>query len=424
MKRRVVITGIGVVAPCGIGKEEFWEKLLQGKSSVRSDAEMEALGVRSTVLARNDEFRASDWFGAIEDRWLCEEDRFVQFGVLAGRLAMKDAGLEHPVNDGEDAGIISATAIGGTPTVSAAWEKLTERGTRPLKYAPLGAAVHHATASNFPGSVIMREYGLKGPCAALSTGCTAGLDALGMCFDHVQSGDAKIMVAGASEAPLAKISYATLDIIGALSVAEGPPATRSRPFDATRAGFVLGEGAAMLVLEDLEHATQRGATIYAEVLSYSSVSNAFHMSDLPSDGSPMLRVIRDAIEGARIDPKTVDYINAHGSSTPQNDIFETNAYKEIFGVHAYKIPISSTKSMIGHSLSSASLMGVIAAMGAMTLSKIHPTINLDHPDPRCDLDYVPGEARSASVRTTLVTASGFGGIHSAAVFRAVGGGHV
>jgi len=422
--KRVVITGIGVVAPCGVGRNEFWAQLLQGKSYVRRDDEMVELGIKSSVLARNDSFRPETWFAEAHDRWLLDEDRFVQFGVLAGRQAMQDARLLPPIADPEDAGIISATAIGGTPTVSATWEKLTQLGKVPLEYRPCGPALHHAASSNFPGSVIMREFGLEGPCAALSTGCTAGLDAIGLAFDHIRSGDASVMVAGASEAPLAKISYATLDAIGALSVAEGEPQTRSRPFDATRAGFVLGEGAAFLVLEELEHARRRGVSIYCEVLSFASVSNAFHMSDLPAEGQPMTKVIRSAIDGAAIDPRTVDYINAHGSSTAQNDIFETNAYKQIFGAHAYRIPISSTKSMIGHSLSSASVMGAVAAIGAIKLRMVHPTINLNHPDPACDLDYVPGVARSAQVDTTLITASGFGGIHSAAVFRKLGESYV
>jgi minimal PKS ketosynthase (KS/KS alpha) len=421
--RRVVVTGIGVVAPCGIGANEFWRNLLAGRSFVRADAEMKSLGIKSCVLARNDAFEPREWFSKKADTWLLEEDRFVQFGVLAGRMAMQHAGFAGTVADAEDAGIITATAIGGTPTVSSAWEALTSRGAHTLRYEARGAALHHATASNFPGSVIMREYGMKGPCAALSTGCTAGLDAVGLAFDHIQSGDATLMVAGASEAPLAKISYATLDAIGALSVAEGEASTRSRPFDGKRAGFVLGEGAAMLVLEDFDRARRRGASIYAEVVSFGSVSNAFHMSDLPAAGQPMVRVIREALGRGSVDPASIDYINAHGSSTPQNDVFETNAYKEIFGQRAYEIPISSTKSMIGHSLSSASVMGAIAAIGAIKLSMIHPTINLKTADPLCDLDYVANTARSASVGSALVTASGFGGIHSAAIFRNLGETH-
>jgi 3-oxoacyl-(acyl-carrier-protein) synthase len=412
--KRVVVTGLGVVAPCGIGKNEFWSNLLKGKSFVREDREMKELGIKSTVLARHDGFAPAEWFTSPEDIWLLEEDRFVQFGVLAGRQAMLDAGLM-PLSEPERAGVISATAIGGTPTVSSTWERLTKRGTEELRYERCGSPLHHATASNFPGSVLMREFGMGGPCAALSTGCTAGLDALGLSFEHIQNGDASVMLAGASEAPLAKISYATLDAIGALSTAEGEPSTRSRPFDATRAGFVLGEGAAFLVLEELEHARARGANIACEILSFASVSNAFHMSDLPAEGQPMTKVIRRALAEAEIDLARIGYINAHGSSTPQNDIFETNAYKEIFGPRAYQIPVSSTKSMIGHSLSSASLMGVIAAIGAMKLSMIHPTVHLRSPDPRCDLDYVVDGPRNAKVDASLITASGFGGIHSATV---------
>jgi minimal PKS ketosynthase (KS/KS alpha) len=411
----VVVTGIGIVAPNGIGKESFWRSAAEGKSYVEREPEMEAIGTNSTVVSRIHGFEPERFFPG--DRAMAEEDRFVQYGVAAGILAVEDASLDGGVEAPEEVGCISSTAIGGTPTVAATWERLTDKGSSAFRWEAAGPAFAHATCSNYPGSLLMRKYGFEGICAALSTGCTAGIDALGLSYDVVASGDATAMVAGAAEAPLANISYATLDVIGSLSVAEGPPESASRPFDAKRAGFVLGEGAAAVVVEEREHALERGAHVYAEVLAYASVGNAFHMSDLPADGVPMAHVIDLVLRSAHVEPREIAYINAHGSSTPQNDVFETNAYKQIFGADAYRIPISSTKSLIGHSLSSASLMGVAAALGAIEQSIIHPTANLEFPDPDCDLDYVPGRCRRVEVDTALVTASGFGGIHSAVVLR-------
>ncbi len=419
--QRVVVTGIGIVTPAGVGKDEFWANTLAGTSYIESDSEMRTIGTRSQVLSRARCFDPNRFFNDTGDRFLLMEDRFIQFAVAAGMLAVEDAGLKLEQEDPFEIGVITSTAIGGTPTVSAAWERFTARGTREFRYESLGAPLHHAICSNFPGSVLMRKYGLRGMCLALSTGCTAGIDAVGLSFDIIRSGDAQVIIAGASEAPLAPISYATLDVIGALSVFEGEPSKASRPFDAKRAGFVLGEGAGMLVLESLEHALKRGARIYAEVLSFASGSNAFHMSDLPEDGKPMIAVLRAALDQAKLAPNQIDYINAHGSSTPQNDVFETASYKEVFGQHAARVPISSTKSMVGHSLSAASVTGAIAALGAIQLSKIHPTINYEFPDEACDLDYVTEGARETPVRNAMVTASGFGGIHSVGIFQKPGG---
>lgn len=415
--QRVVVTGIGIVAPAGVGKDLFWRNTLAGTSYIERDEEMRAIGTKSNVLSRVRCFDPNQFFTEADDHFLLNEDRFIQFGVAAGKLAIEDADLQLEEEDADEIGIITSTAIGGTPTVSAAWERFTGRGTRPFRYESFGAQLHHATCSNFPSAVLMRKYGLRGMSVALSTGCTAGIDAVGLSFDVIRSGAAQVMIAGASEAPLAPISYATLDVIGALSVFEGDPAKASRPFDAKRAGFVLGEGAGMLVLESLDHALARRAHIYAEMLSFASGSNAFHMSDLPGDGKPMIKVLRAALAQAKLAPYQIDYINAHGSSTPQNDVFETASYREVFGEHATTIPISSTKSMVGHSLSAASVTGAIAALGAIELSKIHPTINYEFPDEACDLDYVTDGAREAIVRNAMVTASGFGGIHSVAIFQ-------
>lgn len=415
--KRVVVTGIGVIAPLGIGKEQFWKNAIAGDSYLVADPEMESMGIKSKVLCRIDDFNLADHCTEAEFDHLDEQDRVVQIGVAAGSMAIEDSGLDLDQEDLESVGIIYSSAIGGTPHIQKVFELLSDRGASPIQYKPVGPSFYNAGMFNYPASLLARKYAIEGTCTSLSTGCTAGLDALGLSVEMIRSGEAKIMVAGASEAPLTSLTYATLDVIGSLSVSECEASKASRPFDAKRGGFVIGEAAAVLVLEELDHALARGAHIYAEAIAYSSVSNAFHMTDLPDHGIPMAAVVQRSLEQGNVAPEEIDYINAHGSSTPQNDLFETNAYKKTLGDHAYQVPISSTKSMIGHSLSSASLVGVVATLGAIELSMVHPTANYECPDPLCDLDYVPNVARSHNVDTAMLTASGFGGIHSAAIFR-------
>ncbi|MFD1425132.1 beta-ketoacyl-[acyl-carrier-protein] synthase family protein [Laceyella tengchongensis] len=418
---RVVVTGIGVIAPNGVGKERFWEQLVAGESYIVRDAEMESMDINSKVLARLQEFDQDKFIEYWDDIDFSAQDRFVQFGLAAGQLAMEDASLAPSVAEADERGIIFSSAIGGTQTVADMFKRLSDNDEQMLEYQQVGEIFYNSGMFNYPAALLAKKYSLQGPCTSLSTGCTAGLDALGLSYELIRSGETKVMLAGASEAPLVDLTYATLDIIGSLSVAECEAKKASRPFDAKRAGFVIGEGAAFLVLEEEQHALARGARIYGEVVSYYSVSNAFHMTDLKADGQSMSDVISAAMRMGGVKPEEIDYINAHGSSTPQNDVFETNAFKRVLGEHAYKVPISSTKSMIGHSLSSASLMGVISALMSINHSVVHPTAHYEFPDPECDLDYVPNEARSLPVNTAMVTASGFGGIHSTAIFRKYGG---
>ena len=415
--KRVVITGIGVVAPLGIGKDQFWKNAIRGQSYLESDPEMVAMGIKSKVLCRVADFDLSDHITGTEFDHLHEQDRVVHFGVVAGTMAVEDSGIDMSKEDLESCGIIFSSAIGGTPYIQKVYERCTENGTQPIKHIETGPAFYNAGMFNYSAGLLAQKFDFKGVCTSLSTGCTAGLDALGLSFETIQRGEAQVMIAGATEAPLTSLTYSTLDVIGSLSVTDCEPEKASRPFDAKRGGFVIGEAAAVLLLEELEHAVNRGAHIYAEVVSYSSVSNAFHMTDLPDHGIPMAAVMERVLKLGSVDPEELDYINAHGSSTPQNDLFETNAYKSVLGDKAYRLPISSTKSMIGHSLSSASLVGVVATLGAIELSVIHPTINYEFPDPLCDLDYVPNVAQEQEVGTALLTASGFGGIHSAAILR-------
>lgn len=415
--RRVVVTGIGVVAPGGVGKEAFWRSVLEGRSFCRRDPGMAALDLGSDVLCRADGFRPEDHFSGREREEMLAQDRFVQMGVAAGKMAIEDAGLSSGVDRPEDAGVIFSSAAGGYQMATELFELLTDGGKNTCQYRHIDERYYNAASRSYPAALLARRYRMQGVTTALSTGCTAGLDALGLCFDLVRSGDASIMVAGTSEAPLTPLMYALLTSLGCLSTADCEPEKASRPFDARRAGFVIGEGGAALVLEERGHARARGATILAEVLGFAGVNSAYHMFDLEEHGRPMARAIEAVLGVAGVDRDEIDYIHPHGTSTPQNDVFETNAIKLVFGERARRIPISSAKSMIGHALAASNLLGLIATIGGMRLSMIPPTINYEVPDPRCDLDYVPNRARPAEIRTALVMSSGFGGLHSAAVLR-------
>ncbi|PRX23122.1 act minimal PKS ketosynthase (KS/KS alpha)/minimal PKS ketosynthase (KS/KS alpha) [Orenia metallireducens] len=416
--KRVVITGIGIIAPNGNRKEEYWNNLFSGKSFIKEDPLMVNMGINSTVNCTINDFNIDDFLpkGSLRQEAKGQAD-FIQYGVAAGVEALKDSAISRNSICGDDVGLIFSSAIGGTPTIEKIYRDLSNQGKNDLVYQAVGEHFYNAGMINYPAILLANEYNFTNICTSISTGCTAGLDAIGMSYEAIKSGDVKVMLAGASEAPLTEITYATLDIINALSVAKGEPHTRSRPFDKTRAGFVISEGSACLVLEELGHALARNATIYGEVLSYASNNNAYHMTNLSGDATPMVNVIKQALTEGELTTSDIDYINAHGSSTKQNDLYETNAFKSAFAKEAYQIPISSTKSMIGHSLSSASMMGVISTIGSFIYEKVHPTAHLEIADESCDLNYVPQNVLKKKVKTGMVTASGFGGIHSVGVFR-------
>jgi len=414
--RRVVVTGIGIVSPSGVGLEQF----AVGNASGRSCVEPYPVSfpeLKSRIAAQVRDFDPGHFgFARAEMEGL---DRYARFGLVAARLAIDDAGLG--ATDcgvaAADVGVSFATAIGGTPLMEEVFVRLTGAGEHLLRFESIGPGLYEASMFNSVAGRIGALLGAENACLTVSTGCTAGLDAIGHGYETVAAGDARVVIAGAAEAPLTGITFAAFDVIGALSRCNETPERASRPFDGWRDGFVLSEGAALLVLEELEHARRRGARIYGEVLSFASLNNAYHMTDLPPDGTAMAWMIEDALCLAGIGPEAVDYVNAHGSSTPQNDVFETNAYKQALGETAYRIPVSSTKGMIGHPLSSASAIGTVSALLAIRDAFVPPTINHEHPCVECDLDYVPNLGRRARVDTCLVTASGFSGIHSALVLR-------
>lgn len=389
---RVVVTGIGIIAPSGVGKEEFWRNNTAGAGFLSREPKMEEMGIRSRVVSRVAGWAVADHHEPAEAASLSRLSRFAQFGVTVGGMAARDAGLRPVGENGQDggaeagdvdyerAGVVFSSAIGGTPEFQDTYEELSDRGAHPVDPFPEESCFYDSVFLNYAPAWTARTFGLRGPCTSLTTGCTAGIDAMGLGFDLVRHGDLSLVVTAAAEAPLSGISYATLDIIGSLAVGDWPPERASRPFDARRGGFVLGEGAAAVVLEALDHAIARRARIYGEVLGYASLNNARHMTDLAPDGAAMAAVLRRLIDDADLPVHIVDYVNAHGSSTDQNDLFETQALKTVLGGHAYRIPVSSTKSMIGHSLSAASLTGVIATIGAIRSGMVPPTANYEFPD--------------------------------------------
>ena len=413
----VVITGLGVVAPNGTSVEAFWDSVMAGRVVIEDEPLMSRIGLRCRGVARCRDFALADHWAPEEARELGRLGRFVQMGATAGRMAVEDSCLPSSGIDLSPGAVVFASAVGGAPEMQDLYETLTEDGRPPILPRPVPDTAYDGIFLDYVPAMLARRFGMTGPTAALTTGCTAGVDAMGMGFDLIRHEGLPFALVGASENPLNGISYATLDVIGCLSRADGAVERSSRPFDLGRAGFVISEGAAFLVVEDAAHARARGARVYAEVLGFASTSNAHHMTDLLADGESMALTIRRALDDAGVEPSAIDYVSAHGSSTPQNDLFETNACKTVFGDLAPSIPISSIKSMIGHSLSSASLMALIATVGAMRRSVVPPTANYEVPDPECDLDYVVTGARPKALDTTLVVASGFGGIHSATVLR-------
>ena len=416
MLRRVVVTGVSVVAPNGVSVEEFFKNSLAGKCFIK-EYKPDFSEIKSRIVGRIAEFDQLLLDLKLTD--FGEADRYLVLALACAKQAILDANLtngEGLLDSGvrsEDVGVTFATAIGGTSTMEKVFAELTNKGLVDLPLNELRDNLYDAAMFNSVASRIGSMIGAMNACQTISTGCTAGLDAIGHAFETVAIGDARVMIVGAAEAPITGITFASFDIVGALSKRNDDPARASRPFDGERDGFVLSEGAAFFVLEDLEHAMIRGANIIAEIVGFSSSNNAYHMTDLPRDGEALGKALMNLPNEAGDLWDSIDYINGHGSSTLQNDIFETNAYKRAFEAKAYNIPISSTKSMIGHPLSAASAIGTVAAILAITHNVLFPTINYETPDPECDLDYIPNQYREASVEKVVVTASGFSGIHSA-----------
>ncbi len=413
MRRRVVVSGVGIISPIGIGKEAFWKGMISGTSAVERITDFDTSALKTKIAAQVKDFDPYA-FGLTEED-VHRMDRYVQFAICGTKMAIEDAALAIDRIDRERAGVCLANAICVTNYMEEEFVRVTNGGREAIDPGKVRADLYDASMFNTPSTEISAYFGLKGVSATLSTGCTAGTDAVGFAYECIQDGDADLMIAGASEAPITPITFASFDVINALSTRNDDPQRASRPFDRERDGFIVSEACGILIVEELRHALARGAHIYCEIAGFGTSCNAYHMTDLPPDGEALLHSIRLAMDEGRLSPGDIDYINAHGSSTPQNDVFETNAYKSFFGKRAYQIPLSSIKSMMGHPLAAANSVELGACALIFERDVLPPTINYEVPDPACDLDYIPNVCREKRVNAILKTSSGFSGIHSSMV---------
>ncbi|MFE5895383.1 beta-ketoacyl-[acyl-carrier-protein] synthase family protein [Streptomyces sp. NPDC002285] len=411
MTRRVAVTGIGVVAPGGIGVPAFWDLLSHGRTATRGITLFDPEGLRSRIAAECDfEPLAHGLEPGIAER----ADRYIQFALVAAQEAVTDSGVDFAAENPWRVAVSLGSAVGGTTRLEHDYVLVSERGQRwDVDHRNAEPQLHRAFSPSTLAADVAERFGAQGPVQTVSTGCTSGLDAVGYAFHTVEEGRADICIAGASDSPISPITMACFDAIKATSPNNDDPEHASRPFDAHRDGFVMGEGAAVLVLEELEHARARGAHIYCEIGGYATFGNAYHMTGLTSEGLEMARAIDDTLDHARVDPTEIDYVNAHGSGTRQNDRHETAAVKKSLGSHAYDTPMSSIKSMVGHSLGAIGAIEVVACVLALARQVVPPTANYETPDPECDLDYVPRTARPRRLDNVLSVGSGFGGFQSA-----------
>jgi 3-oxoacyl-[acyl-carrier-protein] synthase II len=409
LTRRVVITGIGLVSSLGIGTKANWESLSAGRSGVRRITRFDVTGFAAQIAA---EVRDFDPLQFVEKKDVKKMDVFIQFAIAASQFAMDDSKLPITPESAPNVGVYLASGIGGFSTIEREHEALLNGGPRKVSPFFIPSAIINLAA----GQVSIR-FGAKGPNLATCTACSASAHAIGESFEIIRRGDADAMIAGGSEAAITPMSVGGFGSMRALSTRNDNPEKASRPFDKDRDGFIIGEGAGVLILEALEHAQRRSAPIYAELVGYGSSADAYHMTAPSEDGDGARRVMQLALRKAGIRPEEVDYINAHGTSTPYNDRLETLAIKRCFGEHARKVAISSTKSMTGHLLGGAGGLEAGISVLAVHHQLVPPTINLDHPDPECDLDYVPHTSRVMPIRYALSNSFGFGGTNAALLFK-------
>jgi 3-oxoacyl-[acyl-carrier-protein] synthase II len=410
MERRVVITGIGALTPIGTGRAALWESVLSGRRGIRRVTRFDASPFRSQVAGEIPDFDPLDFMEAKRAKRL---DRYSQLAVASARLAVEDAGLDLSSEDRERVGCMIGSALGGVAFAEENYAAYGRGGLRAVNPTLALAVFAGAGSCN-----VAMEFDASGPSSANSDSCASGPIALGNALNAIRRDEADVMLAGGVEVPLSPLCFGAFDLIRAMAKQNDPAERACRPFDRTRDGFVMAEGAAFLVLEEREHALRRGATPIAELLGYGLTNDAHHMTAPRPDGRHAVRAMRLALADARLLPEEIETINAHASSTPLNDKTETLAIKTLFGERAKKIPISGTKAMHGHSLGASG--AIEAAIAALTLSHgvIPPTMNLEEPDPECDLDYCPGRPRTQRVRTLLSNSFGFGGINACLVFGA------
>ena len=407
----MVVTGIGVVSPVGNNVQEFWKSLVEGKSGIGGVTSFDASAYDCRIAGEVKGLDPDPFISAKDQRRM---ERFVQFAVCAAKMAVQDSGVDLSKEDLYQFGVLLGSGIGSLHVIEEQHKILLAKG--PDKISPF--LIPMLIVNMAPGQVSI-SLGLKGPNSCVATACASGTHAVGDAFQIIQRGDAEAMVAGGTESCITPLGIGGFCALKALSLRNEDPSRASRPFERDRDGFVMGEGCGIVILEEYERAKKRGANIYCEVVGYGMTGDAYHMTAPPQDGMGAANAMRQALHRAKISPSDVDYINAHGTSTPLNDKMETVAIKQVFGTDAKKIPISSTKSMTGHLLGAAG--GVEAVVCALTITEgvIHPTINYEHPDPECDLDYVPNTARKAKVDVALSNSFGFGGHNATLVFKRV-----
>ena len=408
-RKRVVITGMGVLSPLGETLEEYWDALVQGRSGIGPMTLCDPTGFPCRIAGEVTGFDPASYMDGKEARRMA---RFSQLAVASAVRAMEHAGLNGSNMDPEEAGVLMGNGNGGMPVTEENARVLFERGG--MKESPFFIPM---VLPNMAAAHVSRLLGLKGYTNTVITACAAGTQAIGEGAEVIRRGTAKVIVSGGTEAGICQLSLGGFSVIKALSSNNEDPAKASRPFEARRDGFVPGEGAGAFVLEEMEFALNRGANILAEVVGYGVSSDAFHPVHPDDNGDGAARAMRWALADAGVRPDEIDYINAHGTSTPINDAVETLAIKQVFGYGAYNVPISSTKSMIGHAMGAAGAVEAVVAVKTIETGIIHPTINYEDPDPACDLDYVPNVARRADVRTVLSNSFGFGGQNACLVIR-------
>jgi 3-oxoacyl-[acyl-carrier-protein] synthase II len=408
-RRRVVITGMGAMTPLGLSPDKLWEGCVAGRSGVIALTRFDASTYPVQIAAEINDFDPLDYIDRKEARRMA---RFTQFAVAAARQAIEGAGLQLDKEDTSRIGVMLGNGNGGFPNTEEAARTLTEKGG--MRMDPFFVP---KMLPNMAASQVAIQFGLGGYNSTAITACAASTQAIGDALEVIRRGRAEVMISGGTEGGICEMGLAAFCVMRALSTHNEEPAKASRPFDAERDGFVCSEGAAILVLESLEHAKARDATILAELAGCASSADAYHIVAPCENGEGALRAMRWALEDAGITTDDVDYINAHGTSTVLNDLAETRAIKGLFGERAYKIPISSTKSMIGHVLGGAGALESVVCVKTLQTGVIHPTINYEHVDPECDLDYVPNKCRKADVRTVLKNSFGFGGQNACLVFK-------
>ncbi|MFQ3670327.1 MAG: beta-ketoacyl-ACP synthase II [Verrucomicrobiia bacterium] len=409
-RKRVVVTGLGVVTPVGNDVPTFWEAIQNGQSGVAPITRFDVSAYDTRFAAEVKNFDPAPALPSPKD--VRRTDRYTHLAFAATREAVADAGLLPFTGDPDRAGVLIGSGIGGLQTLEDQHSILRDKG--PTRVSPFMIPM---MISNMASGLISIYYGFRGPNFAIVTACASSSNSIGEAFKLIRDGEADLMLAGGSEAAVVPLGLSGFAAMKALSSRNDAPEKASRPFDAERDGFVLGEGAGVLVLEELDHARRRGARIYGEILGYGVTADAYHMTAPAPEGAGAARAMRRALEVAELPADAIDYINAHGTSTPQGDVCETQAIKAVFGAHASKLWVSSTKSMTGHLLGGAGSVETVACLKAIETGIVPPTINLDHPDPACDLDYVPNTARQRAISTIMNNSFGFGGHNACLIAR-------